>query len=63
MDLSSALMSRPIRRSNLRENYEDQEARLLRKFLTPEVRVLEVGAGMGFCSILSTILLLAAKLA
>lgn len=47
-----AAIPRSVRSALFKENYEDHERALVRQFLKPGDRVLEIGTGIGFVSIL-----------
>ena len=50
LHLRHPTMNRRVVRSLCRNDYEDEECRILEKTLVPEDRVLEMGAGIGFLS-------------
>ena len=52
LEVDPKLLPAPVVRSLYKESYEDREAALVRDVLEPGDRVLEVGAGIGFISLL-----------
>lgn len=52
LDISDPNVSPTIRRYVLRGHYESHEVRLAKRLLHPEDRVLELGTGMGFLTII-----------
>jgi FkbM family methyltransferase len=52
LEVDRSRLTPPVVRALYRERYEDKEAQLVREVLMPGDRVLEIGAGIGFISLL-----------